>query len=322
MNLTFQSGAGAPPGVGRVRSPPVLLAIGGMTTALVLMMPSSAIAADEVLARDSATHMWALDGTVVYDGSWGWMRIVHGRVRQARRLPADILGGGIGRDRGGRVVMTYATDRLAGDGTIQSRRWWIYDVATDRARRVRGLAGPRCLVEGLAVWGSRMAYSTRCGIKRAVFLRSGSRTRKLAPEVTMLEQDGLVLRGSTLAGMVDRGEGDSSVWLLADASGVCSVGVPGASGTGDGVHPTGLWVSGGNVSWSMSNTQIGEPVYRTVFTSKLRGLCRLPAPSGRLPFSPLAHHVEAMAIDGGFVYYAGPTRIYRHRLPASPSAGQ
>src|SRR4051794_6259870 len=93
---------------------------------------SPAQARDRVIAHDATIRsIYALGGDLVYsrgaDGAW--MRWVGGKLTKASGIPRDGGASAIGRDAKGRTVLTFAL----------SGKWYVYDLASDRARPLGGL---------------------------------------------------------------------------------------------------------------------------------------------------------------------------------------
>src|SRR3954470_17384176 len=101
---------------------------------------TDARAADPIVAHDTVlSSLHAFRGTLVYKKRTGkktgvWMRRVGGKLRRAKRIPAGAVDvGEMGLDSKGRTVLHVAT----------SASNYIYDVASDRRRPLKGLPSGR-----------------------------------------------------------------------------------------------------------------------------------------------------------------------------------
>src|SRR3954471_24648074 len=162
----------------------LVIAVAGLIAALA--PPSPARAADEIVARDTLIqYVWPLDDDFVYRRLGRtrpkrvWMGGFPGELRRARGIPQGASSGGIGLDANGRKVFTFSVQRYK-QGYLLSSKWFVYDLARDRTRAVRGLAA-KCPVYWLAMWRESTVYTTRCKNpdENGVFLRQGKRTRRL-----------------------------------------------------------------------------------------------------------------------------------------------
>ena len=279
-------------------------------------------AADPVLVRD--THVgaiYALGGAVLYQrarpgGGSTFVRWVDGRARRARGIPPGASASAIGRDRAGRVVMTMAT----------SRGWWIYDVRSDRARRLRGVPRHHCDVTSVAVWRATLAYmATTCirgGVLRGgLFLRDRGHRRNFA---SFTPGTRFVLRGHTLAWIWDDGTGNTAVVLQVEGGRVCdSVRGSGLFIADSGLPPEtptlGLWLRGRTLMWWVQpKLPASEP--GALVGTRLAGRCAPPGPvspfaTPRLPADSRGH---GLAVDGRWLYYGDARGLRRRRLPAAP----
>ena len=139
---------------------------------LVLMAEASPAraSADELVVRDSHIRsVHALDDMLVYrrferrgkQRKWTWRRLVGGRVLPARGVPPGSRVGTTGRDRAGRVVLTMPVVERRKGGRL-GYKWWIYDVARDRSRRLHGLRHGGCEPHSVSVWRNRLAHAASC----------------------------------------------------------------------------------------------------------------------------------------------------------------
>jgi len=307
------------------------------SAAVVLLLSQSAVAKDRVLARDShVARIWALDGTLVYERATGpfgqrparrrWMRVVNGHVAPARGVPTAthahefVLASSIGLDRSGRVVMTFERERLRptdipGAFRVGSVQWWIYDVTSDSARRLSGLppTGGDCPIANVSVWRERLAY----GDCRALYVRAGKRTQRVRVPRGFGWSPGqgsrmFSLRGATLVAELTDFSDANFVWLLANATGSCRQQVPDATGGVDNSRAfseSQFWLSDRYITWTDVNQRTGQVVLRA---AKLMNGCAAPELVG-VVFRPPSRTL-GIAVDGRFVYYAGPHLIRRHLL--------
>jgi hypothetical protein len=291
--------------------------------ALVLALSGSASAADPVIAQDTLVReVYELGGVTLYYRSGRgpkrqperpWVRVASGHSRVAKHIPSRTRVGDIGRDWKGRIVLTFGIDRSR-NGLVVGRQWWIYDVMSDRARRVQSLPGGSCIVEDLVVWRSRKAYNANCKSDKhsGIFLKTGTRIQRVTGRLTLTA---LVLRGSSLAGIIEDGVGDLHLTRFVDGGRKCFR--PIANGFGVGEHdwaPGGVWLSGSYLVWTMSG--LGDSV---VLAAKRSGKCQTLGRIGLLPFKPMTSVVRDLTIDGRRLVYAGGRVIKAHTLPREPS---
>src|SRR6185312_5444795 len=113
--------------------------------------PATAAGQDTMVARDRypIVNGQALGKTIVYQRAVPkklrahrslFMRVIDGH-RSASHLPRNAYQGveAIGRDRRGRVVLPFVRQTLTSDDYLVDPHWWLYDVARDRIRPLRGL---------------------------------------------------------------------------------------------------------------------------------------------------------------------------------------
>jgi hypothetical protein len=294
---------------------------------LVLTLQATAEAADPVLARDTLVgRVHQLGGVTLYQRLTNihkppphraWVRVVNGKSRIARHIPARPLPGRLGRDAKGRIVFTYATEKVKA-GIIVSQRWMLYDVMRDSSRPVKGLpALKRCSVSFLTIWRTRMAYEADCKSPKqsGIFLKTGNKTTPVAPGFVLID---MVQRGDSLAGIVEDGNGDFHLYRLLDGGRKCVQPVP--SGYGPGDHewrPSGVWFSGSHIVWTMGS--FSEAPSFAVLAAKRTGKCQTLGPTGILPFTPETTSVRALTVEAGRLVYAGGKVIKAHQLPSTPS---
>jgi hypothetical protein len=298
----------------------VLAAIG-----LVAALPAAgeARAADQVVARDTLIRLvYPLDGDLVYRRILGgpkfprrsWMASFSGRVHPARGIPPDAYAGGIGRDAEGRKVLPFNVPRRNGDA-LSSSKWFVYDLARNRARRLRGLPLD-CVVGSVALWRGRTAYEANCKTRArsGLFLRQGKRRQRLQ------EYAGggrLVLRGGTLAEIFDDGADDFWVqqWMANGKPCAERINASWGDATSEtGWYPDDLWTSNGNLIWTMGDFHNRADF--AILTAKVNAGCTEPGPVGLLPFSAETASVRALAVDGRRVLYADDETLRSHLLPA------
>jgi hypothetical protein len=244
-------------------------------------------------------------------------------VPAATHAHERVFASSIGLDRSGRVVMTFARERLApldmpGTFRLVSVQWWIYDVTSDSARRLSGLppTDPDCLVENLSVWRDRLAY----GDCQNLYLRTGKRTQRVPvpPGYGWSPPQGsrmFSLRGATLVADLADFSDEDFVWLLANPTGFCGQQVPDATGGPDNPRLFSLrqfWLSDHYITWTDVSVLSDRVVLRA---AKLMDGCAVPEKLVGVVFRPPSR-TQGIAVDGRFVYYAGPHLIRRHLLRA------
>ena len=294
-----------------------------------LALPAtSARAADPIVVNQSAESVGALDGNLVFErkvnGKFICMRLVDGKVSRAHGVPAPACPTGLTLDAEGRVVALFTRDRIR-HHTVVSERWFVYDVKSDRARPVTGLPAGMCpLDDRVAIWGRRMAYQVSCSSKKrnGTWLKDGKKTQRiLASPRTVV---GLVLRGGTLAGLLNPSAQDSRVYQLAVGGKRCVHAIAGSGGSLENEDLAGLWIANGNIVWSTGYFR-GDPAgmppspYRTFLTSRVPSHCTTPGPNGRYEFNSESSYLTSFDLDGRQLYYSGHDGIRRHTFPAQPS---
>jgi hypothetical protein len=307
----------------------VRVALVAVLAVLALSQPAPAHAAGAPVANDTMIrNVYPLGrdlvyrrGTVPSSPQRTWMRRVGGRLLPARGIPRQgALGGDIGRDRRGRTVFTFPIPQPNSGAGFARSRWFVYDLASDRARPIRGLPErDGCFVNHVSLWRSRMAYEAHCDkeSKSGLFLRQGRHTQRLlkSPEL-----EALVLRGGTLAGIAQDVFGDYSVAQYTRRGKRCLRYADASFGRGEGPFlPTGLWIANGHLTWAMGHPD-SFPGF-AILSAKLTGGCGKPRPVGLLALSPEPGPgtVDALAVEGRRLFYSDGTALRSHTLPASPS---
>jgi hypothetical protein len=316
-----------------VKVPQALLV--ALLLAVMLQPPPAAAAgaADPVVAQAAlAGRLYQLGGVTLYQRQSGprtpapphwivrgpWVRVVNGRSRTARHIPAAVGAGNIGRDARGRIVMTYFTQATRGDRSVPPA-WFIYDVMSDRSRPIKGLnEGTRCSVVLVTIWRTRTAYEKDCGAagSSGLFVRTGTMVEQIAPaEYTLVD---MAQRGDSLAGIVDDDNGDLHLYRFLDGGRRCVKEIPTGYGPGEGPwYPTGVWFSGDQIVWTMGRFRTAPSF--AVLAANRAGSCEPLGPTGELPFTPETVSVRALGVDAGRLVYAGGKLIKAHQLPAQPS---
>jgi hypothetical protein len=77
-------------------------------------------------------------------------------------------------------VLPFVRETLTPEHYLINPHWWLYDVAGDRVRPLRGLPGGKCTPVNVAVWRNRIAYHSQCQSNAGVFLRTGGHTRRVS----------------------------------------------------------------------------------------------------------------------------------------------
>jgi hypothetical protein len=296
------------------------------TTALcALALPAaSARAADPVIVSQRIlTGPTVLNGNMVYRQGpkpGVCMRRVGGKLSRATRLPLPDCGaGGMNLDSHGRVVSVYSHARFKG-GNLVSVRWYAYDVKSDRTRRVTGLPGGDCIVSALSIWRTRTVYAAKCSSKKrsGVWMKEGKRTTRVLASAELVE--GFVLRGGTLAGIVDVDADTFQAYQLMVGGKPCVRAIESSRDDPENKEVGGLWIANGNIVWARGYYPNDVPApYAGLFTAKVPSHCAAPGPNGRFDFTPETVKLRSLALDGRQVYYAGGGSIRRHTLPAQPS---
>src|SRR4051794_38676056 len=167
---------------------------------------ASARAADPVVVNQSARQVSALGGNLVYErkqnGKWLCMRSVGGKVSVAHGVPAPGCQGRMALDSKGRVVLQFVRERSK-HGKLVSRRRYLYDMKSDRVRRVTGLPAGMCDFDPWEIWGKRIVYGVSCSSKKqnGLWVSDGKKTQRILASARRVEA--LALRGGTLAGQLD-----------------------------------------------------------------------------------------------------------------------
>jgi len=303
----------------------LVVPLAALTVVLTMCASPARGSADEFVVRDSHIRsVHALDDTLVYSRferrggqrKWTWRRLVGGRVLPARGVPPDARVGAIGRDRAGRVVLTMGVSQRRNGGQ-SADDWWIYDVARDRARRLRGLRRGGCEPLAVSVWRSRLAYAAWCERQAgsAVFLREGDRTRRLA-RTRGERAHQVVLRGDTLVALLGtNGDQDAVVWRLLEDGKVCPTRIDDSFLPLEVWGYAGIWLAGDTLMW-WAMTQSGR-LSGTLVGTRL-GNCGPPGPTGTFALTTWPRRVAARTIDGRWLYYTDRDGIRRRRLAARP----
>ena len=278
--------------------------------------------ADELVVRDSHIRsVYALDDTLVYrrferrgkQRKWMWRRLVRGRVLPARGVPPGSRVGTIGRDRAGRVVLTMPVVERRKGGRL-GYKWWIYDVARDRSRRLHGLRHGGCEPHSVSVWRNRLAYAASCKRRSngGVFLREGDHTRRVA------NQDGdprwLILRGGTLVALRNWVD-DAVVWRLVEDGKLCRTRITDSYLPLQDFGYAGMWLAGDTLMWWTMHKWDTRP--GTLVGTRL-GNCGQPGPTGTFSLTSEPLRFAARAIDGRWLYYTDKDGIRQQQLPARP----
>lgn len=292
--------------------------------------PATAAAQDTEVARDRypIVNGQALGGKIVYQRAVPrklrkhrslYMRVVNGR-RSPAHLPRNAYQGleSIGRDRRGRVVLPFVRQTLTSDDYLVNPHWWLYDVARDRIRPLRGLPGGKCTPVNVAVWRNRIAYHTQCKKKPGVFLRTGRHTRRVSRLVVYDMSRPLVLRGRMLMMVSGAGDFDFTLWRLVAGGKTCKTRlVPSTSPPDHEFSINAFWLSAGRVSWWMEHSfESPQPPLagNLVLGAALDG-CSPPGPTGS--YAPL--QTRPIAVEGSTLYHARGRTLYARDVAAGPS---
>src|SRR4051794_10353510 len=295
--------------VKRLTAPPLLLALASSLCLLVLSPPTEARAADQVVAHDTMIRLiYALDGDLVYYRLGPkatlpkrvWMRRVGGKLHRVTAIPRRAYGGDIGRDANGRKVLTFQVQTRKA-GAIVAAKWFVYDLARDRARRVRGL--PKgCVVGWYAVWRDSAAYTAGCKNEKnnGVFVQQGKRTRKITSDTGA----DFRFRDGFLEGNFDTGLDDFVIVQYTVKGKVCNKVVYPSYGDAtseDGLAPSGLWLGSGEMTWQMGRWS-ARPNF-ALLRAKLPSRCATPGSIREIPFTPAEGTLGARAVDGRRIFY-------------------
>ena len=285
---------------------------------------ASARAADPIVVNQSARVISALNGNLVYErkpqGRWECMRFVGGKVLRAHGVPAPGCEGRMALDSTGRVVLLFNRYRIKHGRTVSTRRE-IYDVKSDRSRRVTGLPAGMCDFDPWLIWGHRMVYGVSCASKKrnGLWFKDGKKTRRILDSAASVE--GLALRGGTLAGIINTFAQDFQIYQLAVDGKPCVRAIEGSNGNLETEDLGGLWIANGNIVWSTGyfRGDTAGSAGGAFLTSKVPSQCTTPGPNGRFDFTPESTHLTSFDLDGRQLYYAGYDSIRRHTFPAHPS---
>jgi hypothetical protein len=288
---------------------------------------ASARAADPLVVNQSAREVSALDGNLVYErkqhGKWLCMRSVGGKVSVAHGVPAPGCEGRMALDSNGRVVLQFFRERVK-HGKVISVRRYLYDVKSDRVRRVTGLPAGMCHFDPWAIWGRRTVYGVGCSSKarNGLWVKDGKKTQRILNSAQSVEA--LALRGGTLAAELNVFAQDIQRYQLMVGGKRCVRAIEGSTSSLENEDLAGLWIANGNIVWSTGyfrGDRAGEPPspYRAFLTSKVPAHCATPGPNGRYEFDPESTHLTSFDLDGRQLYYAGYDGIRRHTFPAQPT---
>lgn len=292
------------------------------TGLLIGFAPQRASASDLVVRDSYVAEVLVLDDALVYararpDGRTlkrPWMRVVRGRAVRARGMPDRASAGSVGRDRAGRAVLTVGVRKR--DGT--SRRWWIYDVATDRARRLRGVRREGCATYAVAVWRRRLAFTARCGDRSAVFESQRGQARRLTRWGTEYQEwTDLVVGRRALIAVSEQYDGETSLWRLSTAGRRCRTMI-GGSYTADEWQRLGPWLSGSTLTWWAADW-LGDQSPGILLARRLRRTCGRPSATGVFRLTPPPPRSSvSLTVAGRRLYYVDRQGIHRQRLPKRP----
>jgi hypothetical protein len=163
-----------------------------------------------------------------------------------------------------------------------------------------------------------LAYTSYCPFvgTSGVFLRTGKRTRRVAGDFSSI-----VLRGRSLAGIADDGNGDFSVYRIVSHGRVCPKPIRASFGAGDREwFPSRAFFSGNRIAWVMGvYGGILRAPTPAVLAAKPGGPCGRVGTTGMFDFAPETAGIESLAIDDRRLVYTDGSRVLLHRLPARPS---
>jgi hypothetical protein len=285
--------------------------------------PAEGRVTDKVIAHDTLIQqIWALDGDLVYVRRGktvperAWMMRYRGHVREARGIPRTAGVADLGLDARGRKVLTFS-ESIRKSGQIVAAKWFVYDLASRRARRIAGLT-TKCFVGSVAVWRSDVAYTQVCNNPHddGVFLRRGKRTVRLSST----DAQGLSFRGGTLAALWEDGLDDVLVNQYVAHGKRCVKRIDASFGDAtseEGWYPTQTAVVNGYIVWRMGDLFF-RPDFKILAASLASG-CHTPGPVGTFPFKAETARVQALAVDNRRVFYADGTTLRSHAIPAKPS---
>jgi hypothetical protein len=296
-------------------------------SAVLLSTPcTSAFARTEVTRATGVDDVYALGGTVLYHRAGSWMRIVAGRASPARDVPRDAVASSIGRDRRGRVVVTF-TRWPKGDG-VRFPRWWVYDVERDLASALELPTSRRCFARSVALWREGAAYGEQCwrqapgsrawstGPRSDIVYIAGRRVRRVRVEGA---PERLVLRGRSLAAVASDGE-SASLLRIADRGRWCAATleiVDLASKLGP------IAIRRGSVAWATHDLpSFPDARYpRLLITDvALTGRCEKSPPKRFLSDDEIPDGgAQAATITEEDLYYATRRAVYMEPLTASGS---
>lgn len=271
------------------------------------LLPATATAAsaqDDVVATTKAPVQWVkvLDdaGLVATDRPRSKpnrvQRLLDGRLRPADHLTEPGLLIDVERPglRGGRVVVPFLRakgidrqDRLVG------RRWFLYDLRKDTAKRLRSIPGT---AEHVAVDRGHTAYQTGRGV-----FYDGERVSKLRSDDV---DDPLLLRDDTLVFVDGRGDGVRSISsLVVDGEPRYQ---PFATGDADHEYTvTDAWLNDDRMDWWMEASDTGGNLVLSADPADVNTIAPYPTLTER----PLAY-------DGDDVYTLAADRRTIHRRAA------
>src|SRR3954468_10834541 len=236
---------------------------------LALVAPA-AQAADPIVVSNTTVlgRIQAFRHTLVYKKRTGkeqgvWMRRVGGKTLRATRIPnlRRVGIGEMGVDSHGRTVLVFYRQHVSATGVLRSTDWFVYDVASNRARPLKGLpAGHEagkpplttlkgCFVSQVSIWRSRMVYNASCdtAARSGLWVREGKRTFRLTADNGVRS---ITLRGGTLAGLMEDGNGDVVVMQFMHEGKRCIKRIDSSFIEGDDPWaPSGVWIANGRITW-------------------------------------------------------------------------
>lgn len=308
----------------------IVIVAAAVSAALAVPAPASASNDSQVVQAAGVDEVLVLDGTVFYRRGSAWTRVVRGRRATARGVPRRTRASSIGRDRTGRIVVTF-TRWPNGEGPVYPR-WWVYDVARDTARPLSVPARRLCFASAVALWRTRIAFAESCWKRfrdgdasyewglggRAIALAVRGRVRRA--DVGDFVEAKLALRGGSLAAVVDKSD-PQTLWRIVDDGRWCPREVFSVDAEYDDLGP--IAIRHGSVAWGTSDHRWGrfEPRYRHFLLTDvgLAGRCQ-ESPSVRLLDAGIPdRRMRAAGLDVDALYYATERGIHRQPLPRAGS---
>jgi hypothetical protein len=299
--------------------------------AAALAAPAAAATADTTVAPDpTARSVSALDGALVWvSGAYGHERLMYKAPGGPARVPGtpeakSYASIDLGRDAGGRLVLTYLRCRSAGRCTA------LRDDLQGHRASIRGLTPQGCaLSTAPAMWRNRVAYGLDCNDRPlGLYVKTGSGAPRRLPrphdavKFGSRSIDWVDLRG-TRVGAVAADVYEYAFSQTITGTGLRSFLAAASEGDSD-EHVVGLSLGAGGALWTLVDAEhVGDPNQAVIYRLTTGGCLdyeSLANPPG--PDQESGYRATALAVDGSSLFLtAPPTGIVNHAFAPEKACG-